>query len=112
MTTPGHRRTCQRCTADVIRVYTERQPQLNVDLAPTPCRGARATGPYFRRLADDTFTQVSSIDVVGGVARVPAGATLVPHHCAPPARCRFCEQVHTLPAVGGSNNNNEKGTTA
>jgi hypothetical protein len=96
MTTPGHRRVCQRCDSEVIRVYTDRPPQLNVDLAPTPCRDERATGPYFRRLADDTFTQVSSIDVVGGVARVPAGATLVPHHCAPPARCRHCEQVHEV----------------
>lgn len=89
----GSRRMCTRCNSDVIRVHT-RPPQFNVDLAPMPCRDDTAIGPYFRRLDDDTFVQVNSLGSVGGVARVPDGATLVPHHCAPPTTCGHCDQVH------------------
>ena len=94
--TPGHRRVCA-CGAEVVRVYT-RTPSMNCDLDPTPTRSATATGPYFRRLTDDTYLQINAIDAVGGVAGVPAGATLACHHCAPPAMCRWCQQVHEVVA--------------
>lgn len=106
----GSRRMCKRCGLNVIRVHT-RPPQVNVDLAPTPCRDDTAVGPYFRRLDDDTFVQVGGMGSAGGVAQVPAGATLVPHHCAAPVICRHCEHVHQAPASnrGGNNNNNDQG---
>lgn len=112
--TPGHRRQCKRCRCDVIRVYT-RVPSYNVEVDVAPINDPAATGPYFRRLNDDTFLQINSLTEVGGISGVPAGATFAAHHCLPPARCRMCEQVHhTTGNTAGDNNsnNNEKGTPA
>jgi hypothetical protein len=102
--TPGHRRQCKRCRCDVIRVYT-RVPSYNVEVDVTPINDPAATGPYFRRLNDDTFLQINSLTEVGGVSGVPAGATFAAHHCLPPARCRHCEHVHqTTGNTAGDNN--------
>lgn len=81
---------CQRCGQPTIQVATEAPgPILVVELFPEPVRiGEKLTGPFFERRGQEYKERPMLRELRG----YPIFAV---HHCENPARCKWCEQVHT-----------------
>lgn len=81
---------CPRCRVPVHVVVTEPPCSIDIHVSVHPVLDVRAeTPPYFERLTDDRFVERYWPQPRRG------GVLHAVHHCAPPARCRQCEQVHT-----------------
>ena len=81
---------CRRCDQPTIRVKTEPPgPVLTVELYLEPIRiNENLTPPFFEK-RKDTYRERTMLRDLRGY---PIFAV---HHCEAPARCKWCEQVHT-----------------
>lgn len=85
-------KTCKRCQTAVFIVTEEAHPptrpviRYQVDVEPV--NGPSFTPPFFEHAGDGYWVERDRL--------LPgADAYHAVHHCEPPARCKFCEQVHT-----------------
>lgn len=80
-------KACKRCHTPVFIVHTEQPgPILRVPVNIEPVNGP-TTGPIFEHCGDGYWLERTK--VLPGMDPIHAV-----HHCAPPARCKWCEQVH------------------
>jgi len=93
-------RACGRCGVQVERLY---DPAIGCNVDIVPVSGGDTDPLYVTHR--DGYRKVRYADKVL--------ATHTAHHCAAPARCRMCEQVHQTPSdsVGLNNNSNSEGAT-
>jgi hypothetical protein len=81
-------KSCKRCNEPVFIVHTETPgPILRVPLDIEPVSGP-AVGLMFEHCGDGYWLETKAV-------RPGMDAIHVTHHCQPPARCKWCEQVHT-----------------
>jgi hypothetical protein len=81
-------RPCVRCKETIFIVHTEpRGPILRVPVDIEPISGV-TVGLMFEHRGDGDWWETDTVRP----GMKPMHAT---HHCKPPARCKWCEQVHT-----------------